>query len=66
MRAETRMTVPFKDLLKLWKYLNSAGVGALNERPRAIDNRPYEFYRYSFEFCNMPQNTAFTEYPKSS
>ena len=40
--------------LKLWKCLYSADVGALIERPRAVDNRPYEFYRYIFDFCNSP------------
>lgn len=40
--------------LKFWNWLRLMDVGALNERLRAIDNRPYKFYRYIFEFCNTP------------
>ena len=40
--------------LSFWSWLRPVDVGALIERPRAIDNRPYEFYRYIFEFCNTP------------
>ena len=40
--------------LKLWNCLRSMDVGALIERPRAINNRPYQFYRYIIEFCNRP------------
>ncbi len=28
----------------LCKYLRSVDVGAVNDRPRAINNRPYGFY----------------------
>ena len=38
--------------LKFWNWLRLMDVGALNERLRAFDNRPYKFYRYIFEFCN--------------
>ena len=30
--------------LKLCNWLHPADVGAVIDRPRAIDNRPYEFY----------------------
>ena len=40
--------------LKLWICLHPADVGAVNDRPRAIDNRPYGFYRKITLFCNRP------------
>ena len=40
--------------LKLWKCLYFVDVGADSIRPRAIDNRPYGFYRRFCVFCNMP------------
>ena len=40
--------------LKLWKCLYLVDVGEDIIRPRAIDNRPYEFYRRFCVFCNMP------------
>ena len=38
--------------LILCTFLHPADVGALVERPRAIDNRPYGFYRRFCVFCN--------------
>ena len=40
--------------LKLWNCLRPVDVGALIERPRAIDNRPYKIYHIIFDFCNRP------------
>ena len=38
----------------LCKYLHPADVGAVSDRPRAINNRPYEFYCRFCVFCNTP------------
>ena len=40
--------------LALCKYLHLVAVGADNIRPRAINNRPYEFYCSYFVFCGIP------------
>ena len=40
--------------LKLCIYLYSENVGAVIGRPRAIENRPYGFYRRICEFCTCP------------
>ena len=37
--------------LKLCNYLHLVDVGAVNDRPRAIDNRPYGCYRGFYVFC---------------
>ena len=34
--------------------LHPADVGAIIDRPRATNSRPYGFYRTFFAFCNMP------------
>ena len=36
----------------LCKCLHPADVGAVRDRPRAINNRPYEFYCRFCVFCN--------------
>ena len=38
----------------LCKCLHPADVGAVSDRPRAIHNRPYEFYCRFCVFCNTP------------
>ena len=38
--------------LNLWRNLRPADVGAVTDRPRAIDNRPYKYYRWIRELCN--------------
>ena len=38
----------------LCKCLHPADVGAVSDRPRAINNRPYEFYCRFCVFCNTP------------
>ena len=43
----------------LCNCLYSVNVGADNIRPRAINNRPYEFYRRFCVFCNTPVNCLF-------
>ena len=45
--------------LKFWIYLHPADVGAVIDRPRAIDNRPYGFYRKMILFCNRPFLTKY-------
>ena len=35
------------------RHIRSAGVGAVSDRPRAINNRPYGFYCSIFAFYNM-------------
>ena len=40
--------------LKLCKCLHLVDVGAVIDRPRAINNRPYGFYRGFFVFRNAP------------
>ena len=38
--------------IRFWRWLRPVDVGALIERPRAIDNRPYMLDRSVFEFYN--------------
>ena len=38
--------------LKIWDGLHPADVGAVNDRPLAITNRPYKFYCRFCVFCN--------------
>ena len=40
--------------LKLCNRLHLVDVGAVIDRPRAINNRPYGFYREFFVFRNGP------------
>ena len=40
--------------LKLCNFLHPADVGAVIDRPRATNSRPYGFYRTFFVFCNRP------------
>ena len=43
----------------LCKCLHPADVGAVSDRPRAIKNRPYEFYCRFCVFCNTPFTLIF-------
>ena len=40
---------------KTMEMLHPVDVGAATGRPRATNRRPYEVYRYIFEFCNRPK-----------
>ena len=44
--------------LKLWIYLHPQDVGAVIDRPWAIDNRTYRFLRIFSLFCNRPFSCA--------
>ena len=39
---------------KTMEMLHPQDVGAASGRPRATNRRPYEVFRYVFEFCNRP------------
>ena len=39
---------------KTMEMLHPVDVGAASGRPRATNRRPYEVFRYVFEFCNRP------------
>ena len=39
---------------KTMEMLHPVDVGAASGRLRATNRRPYEFFRYVFEFCNRP------------
>ena len=53
--AEKRACCKIKQhALESWYCLHPADVGAVIDRPRAINNRPYEFYRGFYAFCDKP------------
>ena len=48
----------------LCKCLHPADVGAVSDRPRAINNRPYEFYCRFCVFCNTPGMSCLENLPE--